>query len=106
MTAHNDIIPWKREQVEGLEITLISKTRYEYLAFTKDGSLLISAGQLGGMIVGPVCGWRLKHGRLFRSDMEGNDLGDEMSLVSMTNDILTIRNSDGKLVYYRIHRKN
>jgi hypothetical protein len=100
--AHRDTIPWTRDQVEGLTVSLIDPKTEEQLSFAEKGVLIVTAGKVGGMLVGPVCGWRLIRGRLFMSDTEGRNLGNEFYLVSMTPDVLTVRRSSGELARYKV----
>jgi hypothetical protein len=101
--AFHDIIPWRRSQIEGLDVTLIDPDYYQHLFFGEDGSLAMTAGS-GGKLCGPLFGWRLRHGRLFTCDLMDGRFNDELYLVSLTDDLLTMRHSNGKLSRYKVHR--
>lgn len=101
--SFHDTIPWKRNQVVGLTVSLIDPQRIEYLSFGKCGMLAMTGGSVGGKVCGPLLGWRLRRGRLFMSDTEGENLGGEMYLVSLTHETLTTRRSTGELARYKVH---
>jgi hypothetical protein len=106
--ALHDTLPWTRDQLEGLSISLIDPKKVEQLTFYQDGTLTVTAGPVGGMLVSPLCGWRLIRGRLFMTDTEGEIYGngDEFYLVSMAPDILTLRRSNGDIAHYKVTKRH
>ena len=102
VAALGDSIAWTRDQVEGLVITRLDTEGHEYMSFDPGGTLAVTGGS-GSMVCSPLCGWKLRHGRLFTCDVEGTTLDEELYLVSLTNDILTIRRENGELVRYKVH---
>jgi hypothetical protein len=101
-TAFHDTIPWTKEQVEGLTVVSLDPHHYAYMSFSKGGYVAVTAGS-GGKFTSPLLGWRLIRGRLFFFDPIGKKLGSELYLVSLTNEILTVRRSDGSLATYKVH---
>jgi hypothetical protein len=100
--TYGDTVLWKREQVEDLEVTLLDSDGHQHLCFNKGGILTVSGGA-GGMVTGGVCGWRLRQGRLFTCDTEGEALSEEFYLVSLTDELLTVRRTGGELERYKVH---
>jgi|GEM_PF-3780361 len=74
--------------------------RIESYSFDRGGTLAVTFGEKGGMASGPLMGWRLHQGRLFICDAEGNDLGEELSLVRYADDEVIVRRSNGELARF------
>lgn len=100
-TAFHDTIPWRKDQVEGLTVVSLDPHHYTYMSFSKGGYVAVTAGS-GGKVTSPLMGWRLIRGRLFFHDPIHDKLGGELHLVSLTNDLLTVRGTDGKLQKYKV----
>lgn len=99
--AHGDTIPWRYDQVAGLSMTLDDPKRIEYYGFGQKGALAMTVGERGGMVTGPLLGWRLDRGRLFICDAGGKDLGTELFLVRYSDDEVIIRRASGELARFK-----
>ena len=103
-TVYPDVIPWKRSQVVGLEVTLEHKEVVEYMCFHKDGDISITLGTKGGACCSPVFRWKLNAGRLVLTNSRYEPY-DELSLVSLNRDTLLVRRKNGSLSKYKIHHR-
>jgi hypothetical protein len=98
-TVYSDVIPWKKSQIIGLEVTLEDKEAVEYMCFHKEGSLSITLGTKGGMCCAPLFEWKLISGRLVIPEY------DTLSLVSLSPDVLVVRRKSGSLAKYQVHNR-
>ena len=103
-TVYPDVLPWKRSQIVGLEVTLEDKEVVEYMCFHKDGVISITFGIKGGACCAPVYRWKLNSGRLFITNYQYEPY-DELSLVSLSRDTLMARRKNGLLVKYQVHHR-
>ena len=97
--VYSDVIPWKRSQIIGLEVTLEDKEAVEYMCFHKGGSLSITLGTKGGMCCAPLFEWKLISGRVVIPEY------DTLSLVSLSPDMLVVRRKNGSLARYQVHHR-
>lgn len=102
VVAAGDTVRWKRHQIEGLSIRSENASSYHNMTFGQKGVLLESGGQKDGMSTFPVSGWRLRHGRLFQTNIEGDYYGDEFHLVSIGSDELICRDDLGRKHHWQV----
>lgn len=100
--VYTDVIPWKRSQIVGLEITLEDKEAVEYMLFHKDGDISITLGTKGGAICAPLYRWKLASGCLIITNYHYKPY-DEFSLVSLSRDTLLVRRKYGQLSKFKVH---
>lgn len=96
---------WTRDNVSGLEMTLIDPVRIEYLGFGPTGMAAYTLGRKGpnGYSVAPAGDWRIVKGKL--CIFHDADLVEELTLISCDRSTLTARShfQKGRIVRFKIH---
>ena len=92
---------WTKAEIVGLTIELIDPVAVEVMTFTRDGSVLLTAGQKNGGLAAPVFDWEFVSGRL-RITTDGKQLYDEFTLVSRDATSIIVRRHNGKIAKYNI----
>jgi hypothetical protein len=97
-----DFIRWDADELAGLSLELVDSQRVETLRFQAGGRVLATLGSKDA-ITARILQWKLAGNRL--QILDGDNLRDELTLVSRDDKTLNALRRDGILAQYKIASK-
>lgn len=95
-------IPWPRDQIVGLKMSLQDEESVEQMWFVDDETVALTVGSKA-MVTAPLCYWKLKDGILVITSSPTHSY-EELALISWSPTTLIAKRKNGKIATYVVQR--
>lgn len=95
-------IPWPRDQIVGLKISLQDEESIEQMLFVDDETVALTIGTKAA-VTAPLCYWKLNDGILVITSSPTHSY-EELALISWSPTTLIAKRKDGRIATYAVQR--
>jgi hypothetical protein len=92
-------IPWQRDQIVGLNISLQDEESVEQMLFVDEKAVAMTLGSKKS-VTAPIFYWKLNDGILVITGT--NDVYEELSLISLSPTTLIVKRKNGRIATYAV----
>ena len=93
---------WSRQELPGKRLVLMDERMIEEFSFNADGSVNATFGEKDGARAGPILDWRIENEVLIISKGPKRESVEELRLVSINGNVLTVRMTSGPVVKFKL----
>ena len=96
---------WLQQELQGKRLELVHERVIEEFSFGAEGSVNATFGEKGGPIAGPILDWRLENDVLIISEGPKGASAEELRLISVRGNVLTVKTKSGSVVKFQISKE-